>query len=59
MEDRTPPQRPHPDRLAREQAYGRLRLDWLTAHPGADDDAMLDDPDFVRQMNIIDGRSES
>ncbi|MFI6634295.1 hypothetical protein ACIBI7_35900 [Nonomuraea fuscirosea] len=59
MEDRTRrPQRPHPNVVAREQAYSRLRDDWMAAHPGADDDAMLDDPDFVRAMNAIDGRHQ-
>ncbi|MGN9842470.1 hypothetical protein ACTMTI_30535 [Nonomuraea sp. H19] len=56
MEDRTRPQRPHPDVVAREQAYSRLRDEWMAAHPGADDDAMLNDPGFVRAMNVIDGR---
>ncbi|WP_433513724.1 hypothetical protein ACQP2T_60945 [Nonomuraea sp. CA-143628] len=50
------PQRPHPNVVAREQAYSRLRDDWFAAHPGADDDAMLEDPVFVRAMNAIDGR---
>jgi hypothetical protein len=57
VEDRTRrPQRPHPNIVAREQAYSWLRDEWMAAHQGADDDAMLNDPDFIRAMNVIDGR---
>ncbi|MGA5761608.1 hypothetical protein [Nonomuraea bangladeshensis] len=57
MDGRTSrPQRPHPNVVAREQAYSRLLDAWTAAHPGAADDAMLDDPEFVRAMNMIDGR---
>ncbi|MGA4995822.1 hypothetical protein [Nonomuraea bangladeshensis] len=50
------PQRPHPAVQERMRKFDQLMNDWITAHPGAGDEAMWDDPEFVRQANIIDGR---
>lgn len=50
------PRRPHPKAQARNQAFIDLKNAWIDAHPGAPDDAMWDDPEFVRAANVIDGR---
>lgn len=53
------PQRPHPTVLARHQRLDRLQREWIDTHPGAADEAMWDDPEFVEQVDLIWGRSPS
>ncbi|MET8006309.1 hypothetical protein [Nonomuraea glycinis] len=53
---RTRPARPHPKTQERNRAFNELRDAWIDAHPGAGDEAMWDDPEFVRAANVIDGR---
>ncbi|MEU4703364.1 hypothetical protein [Nonomuraea dietziae] len=55
-EDFDRPERPHPKVQARSLAFNQLLREWITAHPGAPDLAMWDDPEFVRAANVIDGR---
>lgn len=55
--DRRPePMRPGPEQLARQRAFNKLMNAWIDSHPDAPDMAMWDDPEFIRAVNVLDGR---